>query len=436
MHMATTFIDMTQNYLPVSTESRVEGLRVHGAIPPELTGWYVRNGPNSLSGTPAHPFFGQGMVHAVWLEGGRARRYANRWVRTPSYERALSGGTRPVHDLRDAVANTSLVAHAGRILTLVENAFPYEIRDDLQTVGAYDFGGRLKTPMTAHPKICPLTGEMYFFGAQWSPNAPALTFHRAAANGELVESRTVDVAGHTMMHDFAITERHVIFLDLPVVFDVARAQAGTMPFRWSDTYGARMGVMDRIGNGSVRWFEIEPCYIFHVLNAYVRADEIVIDAVRYPELWRDEAESFGHPTLHRYTIDTLSGRVHERALDDTSIEFPRVDDRRAGREHRFGYAIHNDVAAGGAVVKYDLLAGTSQRRSFGTAAMPSEVTFVAAPSATDEDDGWLLGYVYDGGRELSDFVILDARDLSIVATVELGQRVPFGFHGIWIDGNR
>jgi carotenoid cleavage dioxygenase-like enzyme len=433
--MAATFIDVTQNYLPVSTESQVDDLRVHGVIPPELFGTYVRNGPNSLSGAPAHPFFGQGMVHAVRLEGGRALCYANRWVRTPSYERALHGGTPPPHDLRDAVANTSLVAHAGRILTLVENAFPYEIRDDLQTLGAYDFAGRLKTPMTAHPKICPVTGEMYFFGAQWSPGTPALTFHRAAANGELVESRTIEVAGHTMMHDFAITERHVIFLDLPVVFDLERARAGTMPFRWSDTYGARVGVMDRIGNGSVRWFDIEPCYIFHVLNAFDRADGIVLDAVRYPELWRDEADSFGHPTLHRYSLDFLSGRASERALDDTAIEFPRVDDRRVGREHRFGYAIHADAELGGAIVKYDLAAGTSQRRCFGAAAMPSEATFVAASSGTNEDEGWLLTYLYDGVRELSDFVILDARDLSIVATVELGRRVPFGFHGIWIDGN-
>ncbi|MBD5656065.1 MAG: carotenoid oxygenase family protein [Candidatus Eremiobacteraeota bacterium] len=434
--MATVFADLSQNYLPIDIESDVETLRVDGSIPPELCGTYMRNGPNSRAGNVPHPFFGDGMVHAVRLDSGRALRYSNRWVRTPSFERAETGGARVAGDLRDAVANTNVIAHAGRILTLVENGLPYRIDDGLRTIGAYDFGGRLQTPMTAHPKICPTTGEMYFFGAQWSPALPALTFHRADANGELIESRTIEVGAHTMMHDFAITERHVLFLDLPVVFDIERAKAGTMPFRWSDSYGARLGVMNRGGNGSVRWFEIEPCYIFHVLNAYDVPDGIVLDAVRYPELWRNEADSFGETALHRYTLDFAAGTVRESKLDDTSIEFPRVDERRTGRTHRYGYAVHFDRHAGPGIIKFDLTAGTSRRKSFGPNCMAGEATFVPAAGETGEDAGWLLTYVYDGGREQSDFVILDARDLSVRATVNLQRRVPYGFHGTWIDAIR
>jgi carotenoid cleavage dioxygenase-like enzyme len=434
--MAAVFADLAQNYLPIDTESDVKTLRVDGAIPPELFGTYVRNGPNPRRGKVPHPFFGDGMVHAVRLDHGRALRYANRWVRTPSFERAATGGVRPRGDLRDAVANTNVIAHAGRILTLVENGLPYQIDDSLRTIGAYDFGGRLHTPMTAHPKICPTTGEMYFFGAQWSPELPALTFHRAAENGALVESREIEVGAHTMMHDFAITERHVLFMDLPVVFDIERAKAGTMPFRWSDTYGARLGVMNRGGTGSVRWFEIEPCYVFHVLNAYDVPGGIVLDAVRYPELWRDETDSFGKTTLHRWTLDLDTGTVRESTLDDTPVEFPRIDERCTGRKHRYGYAIGFDSLARAAIVKYDLATGTSRRRTFGPACMPSEVTFVAEPGEMSEDAGWLLTYVYDAGSELSDFVILDARDLSVQATVTLQRRVPYGFHGTWIDAKR
>ena len=70
-------------------------------------------------------------------------------------------GTR---NLRASRANTHVVNHAGKTLALVESSLPYEITNDLQTVGAYDFGGKLINSMTAHPKICPTTGELHFFG--------------------------------------------------------------------------------------------------------------------------------------------------------------------------------------------------------------------------------------------------------------------------------
>jgi carotenoid cleavage dioxygenase-like enzyme len=214
-------------YLPVSQELTAFDLPVRGELPRELCGLYVRNGPNPRSGPSAHPFFGDGMLHGVWIENGRARKYANRWVQTlPSL---------PTSDLRRSVANTNVIAFGNQLLALEETAFPYEVDAGLNTVGPFDFGGELKTPMTAHPKRCPITGDLHFFGASWNPADPPLTYHRANAAGELVVSREIAVPGHTMMHDFAITENYVVFMDLPVVFDAERAREGTMPFRWSDT---------------------------------------------------------------------------------------------------------------------------------------------------------------------------------------------------------
>ena len=110
-------------------------------------------------------------------------------------------GTR---NLRASVANTHVVNHAGKTLALVESSLPYEITNDLETVGAYDFGGKLADSMTAHPKICPTTGELHFFG-YGNIFAPHVTYHRADANGELVVNRPLDVPALTMMHDFALT---------------------------------------------------------------------------------------------------------------------------------------------------------------------------------------------------------------------------------------
>jgi carotenoid cleavage dioxygenase-like enzyme len=85
-----------------------------------------------------------------------------------------------------------------------------------------------------------------------------------------------------------------------------------------------------------------------------------------------------------------SNVVREQRLDDTSVEFPRINDLRVGRPHRFGYAVHFDADAGGALVKYDLAAGSSQRAAFGPACMPGEATFVRAANGTTEDAGWRL----------------------------------------------
>ena len=159
-------------------------LLVEGSIPSELNGWYLRNGPNPRQSTQ-HWFTGDGMIHGVRLENGHAAWYRNRWVRTESFDNPFpvynADGTRNLHS---SVANTHVVRHAGKTLALVESSLPYEITNDLQTLGAYDFGGKLVDSMTAHPKICPTTGELHFFG-YGNIFAPHVTYHRADANGEL-----------------------------------------------------------------------------------------------------------------------------------------------------------------------------------------------------------------------------------------------------------
>jgi len=103
----------------------------------------------------------------------------------------------------------------------------------------------LKGPFTAHPKICPTTGEMLAFG--YAPLPPYLTYLRVAADGTLAQVEPITVTGPTMMHDFNITENYVIFMDLPAVFNLDLALEGKMPIEWSDSYPARLGVMPRNG---------------------------------------------------------------------------------------------------------------------------------------------------------------------------------------------
>jgi carotenoid cleavage dioxygenase len=444
------------NFAPVTEEVTAFDLPVEGAIPREIRGRYLRNGPNPRDGQSGHWFFGDGMVHGVELGEGRVRWYRNRWVRT----RTFTEGARLLSpegevDVTAGVANTHVIGHAGRVLALVESSLPTELTPELDTVGCYDFGGKLKTAMTAHPKICPRTGEMHFFGYGFMP--PFLTYHRATAAGELVESQVIEVPGPTMIHDFAITEHHVVFMDLPVCFDLERVTADleTMPYRWRDDYGARIGVMPRGGAGgpgtvrgpggagAIRWYEIEPCYVFHPLNAYeAEGGRLVVEVARYESLWRDDPGRFEPARLHRWTVDPAAGRVREEQLDERAIEFPRVDERRVGRRHRYGYAVTNNLGVGvemtdvesASLIKYDLATGRAEMHDFGEHRIPSEGVFVPAAEGAGEDEGWVLAFVYDRARNGSDLVILDAANFRgrPVATVRLPQRVPYGFHGSFI----
>lgn len=434
------------HYAPVADETEAFDLKVTGTLPPELTGRYLRNGPNPRPGeNPGHVFTGNGMLHGVRLRDGRAEWYRNRWVRTAKLAGAPSIRPDGSRDLAAVNANTHVIAHADKLFALVESGLPYEVTGELDTVGPCDFGGRLTTAMTAHPKEDPVTGELLFFG--YGARPPYLTYHRLSAAGELVESREIEVPAGTMMHDFAITENYVVWLDLPVVFDPALLARGGMPMRWSDTYGARLGLMRRDAAGEVRWFDVDPCYVFHVGNAHEdAAGRVVLEAVRYSRQafgvmwqamggavdqlqdsrnWALGTSQSGH--VHRWLLDPATGRVSEEELDDRGVEMPTINDHRTGRRSRYLYTISEN-----AIMKYDTVAGAARAYGTGAGSAPGEAVFVPSSGVSDEDAGWLLSIVSRGPTAASELLVLDAHDLTRTATVELPRRVPSGFHGSWI----
>ena len=206
------------------------------------------------------------------------------------------------------------------------------------------------------------------------------------ADGRARRTVDIEVTGSPMMHDFSLTERHVVFYDLPVTFDpVPDGRPMTVPrwlrlparlmlpsligrvripdpiaaqvnrnseaadtgsrIAWNPKYPARIGVMPRDGdNADVRWFDVEPCYVFHPLNAYSIPDGdevLVLDVVRNAQMFDREhrGPSEGRPTLDRWTIDLANGTVHTERRDDRTQEFPRINETLTGRRHRYGYTV-------------------------------------------------------------------------------------------------
>jgi carotenoid cleavage dioxygenase-like enzyme len=230
-------------------------------------------------------------------------------------------------------------------------------------------------------------------------------------------------------------------MDLPLLFNLRLAltqqDERDLPYRWHDQYPARLGVLRRDDPyGPVRWFDIDPCFVFHIANAYDTASSIVLEVVRYPDMWRDSSEFAIDAALWRWKIDLDTGKVQESQLDDRGVEFPRVDDRFAGAAARYSVTVGS-----GALVRYDLQRDTASEHRFaspgshGAPSAPGEAVFAPAVGESDELAGWYLTYVYDPVTDGSDLVVIDASDFEgdPVARVRLPRRVPHGFHGNWIS---
>jgi carotenoid cleavage dioxygenase-like enzyme len=299
-------------FAPVTDEVTAFGLPVTGRIPAELSGRYLRNGPNplGLDDPGYHWFVGAGMVHGVRLRDGRAEWYRNRWVRSRQVAGALGEPwpAGPVHAGPDFAANTHVIGHAGRILATVEaGALPYQLGGELGTVGPCDFGGTLPGGYAAHTKLDPRTGELHAVAYFWAWDYVQHVVISSA--GDVIRTTDIPVPDGPMMHDFALTENYVVLFDLPVTFSPAAAAAGAkLPYTWNAAHPPRVGLLARDGGADVRWFEADPCWVFHTLNAYEDDGRVVVDVVQYEGAYDVSLLSGRGPvTLDRWILDLGDG---------------------------------------------------------------------------------------------------------------------------------
>ena len=447
---------LSANFAPVEAETTCFDLEVHGKIPEELDGRFLRIGPNPIGPVDPlrfHWFLGTGMAHGLRLRGGRAEWYRSRFVLSAKAAEAL--GRAPVPGpgagRRDGEVNTHFTTAAGKLYALVEAGdLPVELDEGLESVARSDFGGTLEAGFAAHPRYDPATGVQH--AIVYEPGLPVRYLTLDAAGRASTVAR-IDLPHTPMIHDVAFTASSIVVLDLPVTYQPEAARTGR-PWLWDERKAARVGLLPRDGDvGRLRWFEAPRCFVFHILNAYDDGDRTIDDVVRHPRMFADEQAGPGEglSALARWTLDRSSGRLVEAILDERGPEFPRINGAFAGRPYRYGYTARSSITArphgstaprrpdadAGPAIKHDLERQSSEVHDYGPGRVTAEPVFVPRPGARAEDDGWILSYVYDAGRDRSDVVILEARDFGgdPVATIRLPVRVPYGFHGGWVpDG--
>lgn len=449
-------------YAPIAEELDVELEITRGEVPKDLSGLYVRNGPNPRYAPPGryHWFDGDGMLHALRVADGKLT-YRNRWVRTRALEEELAAGEALYSGVMEPVkrmaptgpykdtANTDVVWFDGGLLALwYVSGEPYRIDGrTLETKGRHDFGGARADMVSAHPKVDPRTGELLWFGYGFRP--PYMHYGVVGPDGQLSHRTPIELPGARLPHDMAFTERYSVLMDLPVFYDPEALATGRWVTRYHRDMPARFGVIPRRGDGaSIRWFEAEPCYIYHVVNAWEDGDELVMTACRVDDPLPEPDPTHGRwakmlanlkvtAYLHRWRFDLETGAVKEEKLDDLNVEFPTAHLGLQGVKSQYGYCSGleaDPTLRFTGLVKYDLGTGAARRFDYPDGVRGSEAPFAPATGATAEDDGYLVDFVYDRARDASFAWIFDARDLEAgpVCEARIPQRVPMGFHATWV----
>ncbi|MGD8679723.1 MAG: carotenoid oxygenase family protein [Lysobacterales bacterium] len=474
-HIESTIKPNTHPYMngawtPNYDEYDATEMDVIGEIPGDIDGVYVRNTENPVHEPIGryHPFEGDGMIHAISFRDGKAE-YHNRFVRTKAFlaeqevKHSLWAGlmehpnrsTRPgwgAHEhLKDA-SSTDVIVHAGRILSTY-----YQCGDGyrLDPYTLEQYGTESWVPLdgiSAHPKLDERTGELLFFN--YSKHAPYMHYGVVGPDNRLTHYVPIDIPGPRLPHDIAFSEHYTVLNDLPVFWDPELLKKDIHATRFYHDIPSRFGILPRYGDpSSIKWFEAEPTYVLHWLNAWEDGDEVVLDGYfqenpvpgRYegapPELERMMAfldQSLLKPKLHRWRFNLKTGQTTEQHLDDEILEFGTINQRVAGTHNRYCYSA---ISKPGwflftGLAKHDLESGRSWSVGLGPERYGSEPGFAPRVGAAEEDDGYLVTFVTDMIEDRSECVLLDARHIEAgpVCRILLPHRISSGTHATWAHG--
>ncbi|XP_024531420.1 9-cis-epoxycarotenoid dioxygenase NCED4, chloroplastic [Selaginella moellendorffii] len=362
-------------------------------------------------------------------------------------------------------SNAGMAYFDRRILAMSEDDMPYAVNitpaGDLITMGRYSFNKRLLLPMCAHPKIDPTSGELFAFSFNPVIN-PHLRYFWASREGRKSPDFDVWLREPCLFHDFAITENYAIFPENQVVMKIQDVVLqNKMPIRGDTAKVPRFGVIPRIptvGYSGVRWIDVPDWTSFHYINAWEEGtDKIVVlsSSITPVECLFDDVAGLSS-RLHEIHLDLRSGRSWKQHVCSAGLDFGQINQKFLGRKNRYVYmCYYGPWPKFSGLAKVDLDAPRLPRvvidgasdpdlsepcivasRRFEPGRFCNEPFFVAKGEEEDEeDDGYVLSYVHDEKSGVSELLIMDAKSptLETVASIELPARVPYGFHGIFVN---
>jgi carotenoid cleavage dioxygenase-like enzyme len=466
----------TGPWRPQTTEWDAEDLSaVQGEIPRDLDGVYLRNTENPLH--PAiktyHPFDGDGMVHVVGFRDGKAF-YRNRFIRTQGFlaendagEALWPGLAEPVQlakraegwgartRMKDA-SSTDVIVHRGTALTSFYQCGDLYRVDPFsaETLGKEDWNGRFPSEwgVSAHPKADNKTGELLFFN--YSKQAPYMHYGVVDDGNDLAHYVDVPLPGPRLPHDMAFTENYVILNDFPLFWDPQLLDHDVHLPRFYPDIPSRFGVLPRRGEtGDIRWFEADPTFVLHFVNAYEDGDEIVLDGFfegdpspydtggsKWERLFRFLALDRLQSRLHRWRFNLVTGAVAEEHLSESITEFGTINADFAAGNYRYAYAA---TGAPGwflfdGLVKHDLRTGAEERYRFGDGVYGSETAMAPRTGGAGEDDGYLITLTTDMNADASYCLVFDAARVGDgpVCKLALPERISSGTHATWAPGDQ
>ncbi|KAI4342589.1 hypothetical protein MLD38_027199 [Melastoma candidum] len=474
------------NFSPVQECPVQHRLEVVGQIPHCLRGGaYLRNGANPLfppSSRGHHLFDGDGMIHAVTFGSQGQASYCCRYTRTSRLEQEAALGRpvfpKPIGELHGrygfarlglfmartsiglvddshgaGTANAGLVYFNGRLLAMSEDDLPYHVKvdadGDLKTIGRFDFDKQLDRQMIAHPKVDPATGDLHALSYDVL-RKPYLKYFRFNRHGQRTCQLDISLELPTMIHDFAITEDHVIIPDHQVVFRLSEMIRGGSPVIFDQTKTSRFMILpkDMHDQSAIQRIDVPDCFCFHLWNAWEEKDErgntVVINILGScmdppGSIFNEYDQNGSAPRIEltKIRINLRSGQVERRPLaQGLNLEAGQVDRKFLGRETRYVYlAIAEPWPKCRGIAKVDLLTGEVTEFSYGRGSYGGEPCYINATcegSPSSDCGDYLVSYVRDEGREESELVIVRASDMQQVGLVRLPARVPYGFHGIFL----